>query len=792
MKQLFMLGLFVISTVLQAQSPEIIKITGRVLDFETGEPVPYPKLYEPGLGNQNLPEQSTFTEEGFFEIDVRQERLSLEWVVEAPGYESKTITGLENGMTIYLARDVQILQPVEISAVRAAEYSPFAKENLTEADIESQDVSRDMPYILENTPSAVTTSDAGAGIGYTGLRIRGSDQSRINVTINGVPVNDAESQGVFWVNTPDLASSVSQLQVQRGVGTSTNGAGAFGGSINMQTKSFSKEAYADVHIGGGSFGTQRYTAAFGTGLINDHWTIDARASRILSDGWIDRASSNLRSYYMSVGYQTENTTVNAVVFGGRERTYQAWYGTDSATYAADPTFNYAGAIYDNAWNVVDYYDDQVDNYGQDYYQLHVNHKLSDTWKVGVSGFLTRGAGYYQEFQQGQSFADYGLTPIYTANDTINTTDLARRLWLDNYYYGALANVNGSWDKLRLTIGGAWNRYEGDHYGTILWARYASGSLPKDQFYFNSSIKTAWNIYAKADYALTNSTSIFLDLQARNVAYEGAGTEEENFVFNFNDDLFFFNPKIGVSHRLSATENLYASYSVANREPNRKDYLNAVGGDTPRPERLQDVELGYEGREGSVSWNVNGYFMYYTDQLVLTGELDPVGYPIRENVGESYRAGVEIQAGWRISSNLALRNNLTVSQNRNVGYVENLGDTATRELGSTPIAYSPSIIENFTVEVRSGDFKLELIGRYIGKQYLANAGMESLVLPSYFVADARLTYTRNVSGLGDLRAYVMANNLLSREYASNGYVYGTSVWFYPQAPLNFFYGIELSF
>lgn len=784
MKQLFMLGLIALSTVAFSQS---VTISGRVLDRETGEPVSYPEFCR--NAEDCLTELTERSADGFFTITLQNATSTR--TVNRVGYASQIITQWEDGMTIYLMPLSNTLNQVEVTAIRASTLAPFAKSNLNEDDIEQQDVARDMPYILENTASVVTTSDAGAGIGYTGLRIRGSDQSRINVTINGVPVNDAESQGVFWVNTPDLASSVSQLQVQRGVGTSTNGAGAFGGSINMQTKSFSEEAYADIHLGGGSFNTQRYTINFGSGLINNHWTIDARASRILSDGWIDRASSNLRSYYLSVGYQAEKTTVNAVVFGGRERTYQAWYGTDSATYEADPTFNWAGAIYDDNWNVVDYYDDQVDNYGQDYYQLHINHELNSTWNLGVSGFYTRGAGYYQEFQQGQSFGDYGLTPIITGGDTINSTDLARRLWLDNHYYGALANVTGSWEKLRVVLGGAWSQYDGDHYGTILWARYASGSLPKDQFYLNNSIKTDWNTYAKAEYTISNRLLAYADLQVRNVNYSGDGTEEGNFIFNFKDQMTFFNPKVGMSYRTGKGGNVYASYAMANREPNRKDYLNAVGGETPRPEQLQDIELGYEGSVNNFSWSANAYYMYYTDQLVLTGELDNVGYPIRENVGESYRMGIELSSAWKVSNLLTIRENLTLSRNQNLNYVVSVGDSSTQNLGNTPIAYSPSIIANVTFEFNVSDFKLELIPRYVGKQYLSNTGDVSLTLPSYFITDARLSFTRDVAGVGNVRAYVMANNLLSQEYASNGYVYGTSVWFYPQAPLNYLFGIELS-
>lgn len=787
MKQFSMLGiLFLLSTGLFAQ----VSIRGKVLDAKTDEPIPYGKI------TSSL-EQVLTSNNGEFDIRAMN---GDQLEISAIGYrvETRIISGTASDLTIRMFESSVTLPTMEVFALRADDKTPVARTDMDEEAIESQDVARDMPYILENTPSVVTTSDAGAGIGYTGLRIRGSDQSRINVTINGVPVNDAESQGVFWVNTPDLASSLSSLQIQRGVGTSTNGAGAFGASINMETKSLTKESYASVHLGGGSFNTQRYTLNFGTGLINGHWTLDGRATRIKSDGWIDRASSDLRSYYLALGYTTGRTTVKAVVFGGRERTYQAWYGTDSATFAADRRFNYAGAIYDANWNVTDYYDDQVDNYGQDYYQLHINHQLNTNWSLGVSGFYTRGAGYYQEYQQDQAFGDYGLTPIYSPTDTIAFTDLTRRLWLDNHYYGALANVTGSIGDLQLTIGGAWNRYDGDHYGTILWARYASDSEPRDRFYDNNSIKNDVNGYVKAEYALNEKWIAYADLQVRNVAYNGGGTEEENFNFQFEDNLTFFNPKAGVVYTPNAHSRWYASYAVANREPNRKDYLNAVGGDMPRPERLQDVEIGFDYGKEQYAFSVNGYFMYYTDQLVLTGELDNVGYPIRENVGESYRAGIEISGIQHFGSLFSLSENITFSGNQNINYVESLGDTATMNLGSTPIAYSPSVIAGVT-----GTFHLPLnldfsiTGRTVSEQHLTNNGNDNLVLPAYTVADLRLSGQWEFTSLKSLRAYVLAANITSNRisesyYASNGYVYGNSVWFYPQAPINFFFGLEFGF
>ncbi|NVK28962.1 MAG: TonB-dependent receptor plug domain-containing protein [Flavobacteriia bacterium] len=789
MKQFSMLGIFLLLSVgAFAQRT----ISGKVLNQQTGEPVDYAVVFTPSERVSTLPD-------GSFTIEARS---GEEVKVRAIGFETFEIgADFSGSITVSLVPNEQVLTSVEVSAIRATDDDPVARTDYSEEEIEQNDVARDMPYILENTPSVVTTSDAGGGIGYTGLRIRGSDQTRINVTINGVPVNDQESQGVFWVNTPDLASSLSSMQIQRGVGTSTNGAGAFGASINMQTKSFTNEAYADVHIGGGSFNTQRYTLTFGTGLIDGHWTLDGRASRIKSDGWIDRASSDLKSYYLALGYQMENTSIKAVVFGGRERTYQAWFGIDSVRFADDPTYNEAGEYQNDNGDTL-FYDDQVDNYGQDYYQLHINHSFDNGWNLGLSGFYTRGAGYYEEFQENQSHLEYGLTPVYFPSDTINSTDLVRRLWLDNHFYGATANVTGKVGDINLIVGGGWNRYDGDHFGNVVWARWINDAEPNHEFYFNNSIKTNMNAYVKADYDITSTLSAYADLQVRSVSYSGGGTEEENVVFDFTDDLTFFNPKAGLVYQMDRSR-LYASYAIANREPNRVDYFNAVisGTDMPEPERLQDVEVGYEGGDDYFSWNVNGYFMYYTNQLALTGELNSVGAPIRENVGESYRAGIEISSTWKVLDQLTISENVSLSDNRNLDYFEQVVGVGLVSHGNTPISYSPSVIANVNATVHLPlNLDLSITPRYVSKQYLSNTGRESLVLPSYFVTDLRLSGSWSLEDVKKIRTYISAQNIFSTEYAPNGYSYsypdnGQQIYemrFYPQAPINYMFGVEFSF
>ncbi|MDX5428176.1 MAG: TonB-dependent receptor [Bacteroidota bacterium] len=773
---------FTISTIL-AQSQTDVKISVRSSDGN--EPISYARV-------RNLTTGQVQLTDALGVLTWKDLQVPYELVVSSLGFQSDTLSGNETTVTVTLSPSITSLPSVEVLALRANDETPMAFVDLEKEEIEKRNNGQDIPVMLDQLPSVVTTSDAGAGIGYTGLRIRGSDQARINVTVNGIPMNDAESHGVFWVNTPDLASSLTSMQVQRGVGTSTNGSGAFGASINMQTTALTEEAYGSIHLGAGSFNTQRSTLAFGSGLISDHWVMEGRVSRIKSDGWIDRATSDLSSYYLSLGYVDQKNTLKLIAFGGGEKTYQAWYGTDSSTYAMDPRFNYAGALYDTNWNVVDYYDNQTDNYKQDHYQLHWNHKVNEALDLNVSGHYTYGRGYYEEYQQGQYLPDFLIDPVVVGGTTIEYSDLVRRLWLDNDFYGAIANLTYSFDGGQWTTGGGYHRYEGDHFGQVIWARFASNSEIRHRFYDNTSTKDDWNIYSKLQFGFTKTLIGYVDLQVRGVRYKGSGLEEGNTPFSFSDDLFFFNPKAGVTWKISAEQEAFGSVAISNREPNRKDYLNAAlsGDDSPKPENLTDLELGYRIQGKDWSLQANGFLMYYNNQLVLTGELDDVGYPLRENVGKSYRSGVEASAVWEPVNFFRWSANLTFSQNINLDYTWETSPGVFQS-ENTYIPYSPDWIAGNNLTFRPIDgLEVSLLSKFVGEQFMENTNQRSFMLPSYLVHDLRMSYRFATGWLQKARVYLHVNNLLSEEYASNGYVYGSTLYFYPQAPINLLGGIQL--
>lgn len=695
----------------------------------------------------------------------------------------------QTDVTILLEESYQLTDEVVVYATRANDKTPTTYTNVNQHAIQKQNFGQDMPFILNWTPSLVTTSDAGAGIGYTGVRIRGSDATRINVTINGIAYNDSESQGTFWVNMPDIASSTQSVQIQRGVGTSTNGAGSFGGSVNVQTISQQRDPYAEVMIGAGSFNSQRYTVKAGTGLINNHWSFDGRASKIKSDGYIDRASSDLNSYYFSGGYYGNKTILKAIVFGGQEITYQAWNGIDETTMKSDRTFNSAGALYDADWNVTGYYDNEVDNYKQDHYQLHLTQKLNDYWNATISLHYTYGRGYYEQYKQSKAFADLGLEDLVIGGSTITEGDFIIRKWLDNQFYGTTFSFNYEKSKTALTIGGAYNEYaRAKHFGEIIWAEYASNSAIRDHYYEGESQKNDFNIYVKWNYALTEKWNAFIDLQYRNIAYETEGIDDDLNAYDFNDNLNFFNPKAGVSYSLNQRDLFYASYAIANREPNRNDYIN--GENKPRPERLDNIEAGWRRTAGSYSLEANYYLMNYTDQLVLTGELDNVGNPIRANVGKSYRTGIEIAGMVKIIDQLSWNANVAFSINKNKDYI---ADSENPEPESTTIILSPGVIAGSQLMWNSHGFQAAVLSKFVGKQYLDNTETESLTLDPYFVNDLRLSYSFKPNGIKAIDLSLLVNNVFDVEYKSNGATYGDGVaYYFPQAGINFLAMVTFKF
>ncbi|MGB5459542.1 MAG: TonB-dependent receptor, partial [Eudoraea sp.] len=499
-----------------------------------------------------------------------------------------------------------VLDEVFVSAIRVTQETPVTFSNLEKDKIMPRNLGQDIPVLMNFLPAVVTTSDAGAGVGYTGIRVRGSDATRVNVTINGIPYNDSESHGTFWVNLPDFASSTESLQLQRGVGTSTNGAGAFGASLNILTDATSQEAYGHISSSYGSFNTMRNNIKFSTGLLNEHIEISGRLSRITSDGYIDRASSKLDSYFLQGSYVDDNTLIKALLFGGHEVTYQSWFGIDAETLATNRTFNPAG-IYTDENGDTQFYDKEEDNYKQDHFQLLWNEAISPLWSTNIAFHYTKGRGYFEQFREDDDFATYGFSPIVVNGEEVNTTDLIRRRWLDNDFYGTVFSANYKKDRTNLIIGGGWNSYSGDHFGEVIWARFAGNSMIRDRYYDDDSKKTDFNMFGKINYEISQNWKLFGDLQFRNVRYKANGDDTGVVDDTFN----FFNPKVGVTYDLNNANNLYLSFAVANREPNRNDYENG----NPKPEKLNDFELGWRYVSPSVQLSTNLYYMRYKDQLV---------------------------------------------------------------------------------------------------------------------------------------------------------------------------------
>jgi iron complex outermembrane receptor protein len=692
---------------------------------------------------------------------------------------------------------VNQLDEVLVSAIRVTTKTPVTFSNLDKKDIKTRNLGQDIPILMNYLPSVVTTSDAGNGVGYTGIRVRGSDATRVNVTINGIPYNDSESQGTYWVNMPDFASSVQSLQLQRGVGTSTNGAAAFGASLNMLTDSYSDKAQGEISSSYGSFNTFKNTVKFSTGLMNDHFEIAGRLSVLKSDGYVDRASSDLKSYFLQGTYVGKTTLIKALAFGGTEKTYQSWFGVDVATLESDRTFNAAGMFTDEFGNIR-FYDNQTDNYQQDHYQLHWNERISENWSTNLAFHYTKGKGYYEEYKEDQDFADYGLAPI-PVTPTVNTTDLVRQKWLDNDFYGTTFSANYKKDNWDVILGGGWNKYEGDHFGKVIWARYASTSELGDHYYDDFSTKTDGNVFAKANYKVADKWSLFGDLQLRNVTYKANSTETGLVNDNFN----FFNPKAGITYELNKMNSLYFSYARANREPNRTDYENG----SPKPEKLNDFELGWRYISDKIKLNANTYYMGYKDQLVLTGELNDVGAPIRANSGDSYRLGLELDAIFQLSEKWVLQPNLTLSQNKNKDFYFTR-DGVLQNLGNTNIAYSPDVVAGNRLGFTPiKDFQISLYSKFVGEQYMANIDSEGSKLDSYFVNDLNVSYEfRPKSIFKSILISALVNNIFDLKYVSNGYFYTydddysnppaittiEGAGYYPQAGINFLVGLSLKF
>jgi iron complex outermembrane receptor protein len=685
---------------------------------------------------------------------------------------------------------VNQLDAVLVSAIRVTAKTPVSFSNMSKEELAKRNLGQDIPTLMNYLPSVVTTSDAGNGIGYSGIRVRGSDATRVNVTINGIPYNDSEGQGTYWVNMPDFVSSVQSLQLQRGVGTSTNGAGAFGASLNMLTDNYANKSTGEISNSFGSFNTHKHTVKFSTGLMNDHFEIAGRLSTLKSDGYIDRASSDLKSYFLQGTYVGKTTLIKALAFGGAEKTYQAWNGIDTQTLADDRTFNSAGMFTDEAGNPR-FYDNETDNYQQDHYQLHWNEKISDNWSTNLAFHYTKGKGYYENYKYNEPVEGYGpIEPTKMVENSdgnlVPGTDLIRQKWLDNDFYGTTFSANYKNEKLDLIFGGAYNKYEGDHFGKVIWARYASQSELGDHYYDDFSTKTDGNVFAKVNYQLLDNLSLFGDLQYRNVTYK-ANSWETGLV---NDNFNFFNPKAGLTFDINKNNALYFSYARANREPNRTDY---EGGNV-RPEKLNDYELGWRLKSTNFQVNSNVYYMKYKDQLVLTGGLNDVGSPIRQNSGDSYRLGLEVDAKIQFAEKWSISPNFTLSSNKNVDFVSDASGSLVN-LGNTNIAYSPDFIAgNILTFAPVNSFRVSWLSKFVSDQYLNNIDDKSGELKDYFVNDLNATYEIKMNSIfKSITINVLANNIFNVDYVSNGADYGGGyVYYYPQAGANFLAGLTLKF
>jgi iron complex outermembrane receptor protein len=665
---------------------------------------------------------------------------------------------------------VNQLDEVLVSAIRVTTKTPVTFSNIDNRELKNRNLGQDIPILLNFMPSVVTTSDAGNGVGYTGIRVRGSDATRVNVTINGIPYNDAEASGTYFVDLPDFASSVESLQLQRGVGTSTNGAGAFGASLNMLTDSYSKQSFAELSNSGGSFATRKSTVKFSSGLLNDRFEMTGRLSNISSQGYIDRASSDLKSYFLQGTFVGKSSIIKALVFGGTEKTYQAWNGIDAAMLANDRTFNYSGMFTDELGNTR-FYSNETDNYQQDHYQLHWNEKINTSWRATVALHYTKGKGYYENYKEDAAFEDYGLFPV--AGEV--STDLIRQKWLDNDFYGTTFSVNYKKSKWDILVGGSWNKYEGKHFGKVIWARFASTSELGDHYYDDFGIKTDGTVFAKANYQVTQKLSFYGDLQYRQVNYKANGVQADMV----NDTFGFINPKAGVNFDLSPKNRLYFSYAKANREPNRTDYENG----NPKSERLDDFELGWRHKANKFQWTANMYYMLYENQLILTGELDEVGNPIRANTDKSYRLGAEIEAVYLLTKQLTLQMSITTSSNV-------IKDGSKQK----QIAYSPSLIGSSIISYEPfQNFKLIWLQKHVGQQYLDNSESTASRLPSYSVNDLNIAYEVRPKSIFKAIAFTgLINNFMDKNYISNGYMYGVDPYYFPQAGINFLLGMTLKF
>jgi len=681
-----------------------------------------------------------------------------------------------------LSSDENVLDEILVSAVRVKADAPVTHSNLSKKEISKRNLGQDIPILMNYLPSVISSSDAGAGVGYTYIRVRGSDASRVNVTVNGIPYNDAESQGTFWVNMGDFASSTQSLQLQRGVGTSTNGSGAFGASLNLLTDAVSEEANGEVSNSFGSYGTRKHTVKFSTGKINDHLEFAGRLSKIYSDGYVDRAFTDLKSYFLQASYTDKNTLIKALAFGGEEQTYQAWAGLTAAQLAANRRQNpYT-------------YDNETDNYQQDHYQFHWNQIYNDKWSTNLGLNYTKGAGYFEQFKGGEDAADFN-------NLIVDGSDVIVRRWLDNNFYVANFNATYSSETLEVISGISYSNYTGDHFGEVIWGSdLAPNTNIRDQYYFSDATKNDVSFFSKAIFNVSDNLKTFIDFQGRFVGYKTAGLTSKRVAINVDKNFSFFNPKLGFTYTIDNSNSLYLSYARANREPNRNDFELNVN---VKHEKMNDYEFGWRLHKENIKLNTNVYYMQYKDQLILTGDIDDVGDYKRENVDNSFRLGLEIDADIRFNEQFSIRPNIAISSNKIQDFILTR-DGVTTNLGNTTIAFSPDIVAGNAFVYQPNDhFQVSFLSKYVGEQYLSNTDTEASKLSSYFTSDLNFVYQIETKKIFDAIIITgLVNNLFNKEYVDRGYTYLDS-WstpgnsfevqgYFPQATRNFLVGVTLKF
>ena len=691
-----------------------------------------------------------------------------------------------------------LLTPVEVKAIRAGEKAPFTKTNLSKKEIQKTNLGQDIPFILNQTPSVVVNSDAGTGIGYTGLRIRGTDATRINVTLNGIPYNDAESQGTYFVDLPDFTSSVNSIQIQRGVGTSSNGTGAFGATVSLSTNETNSKSYAEINNSYGSFNTWKNTVKAGTGLIDNHFTIDARLSQITSDGYIDRASSNLQAFYLSGAFINDKSSLRLNIFSGKEKTYQAWNGVPEYLLKTERTYNSSGTDKPG-----EPYDNETDNYRQTHYQLFYNYIISDNWNFNAAAFLTRGLGYYENYKAKENFSSYELPDLALSDTVIKKTDLIRQKWLDNYFYGQILSAQYKKGKHAITMGGGWSVYDGNHHGDVIWAQFG---IDKGYRYYNAdALKSDINLYTKWQYQFSTYWNWFADMQYKHVQHTMNGFSN-NPALHINRNFDLMNPKAGVMYSKNGWQS-YLSYAVANKEPNRDDFEAGLT-NQPKKETLHDFEAGIEKRTAKFHAGATVFYMLYKDQLVLTGMINDVGAYTRINTLNSYRAGTELQAGYVFTEWLNAVANLSFSRNKIKAFTEYLDDydanwewigqhTLTHQ--KTDIAFSPSVVGGATINILPAkNLEFSLLGKYVGAQYLDNTQNEARKLNAFYMQDARAILTLKNKLFNEWNIILHINNVFNKKYEPNGYTYsyvldGTITadnFYFPMSGRNLMIGVNI--